>query len=198
MRCASRRRSTATPCVRPARYGGSSRARTPCAAGLEVGGRSGTHRAAQHRQGAVDLVGPGGGRTPGGRWRGDVPVPLAAGVRPSGPLAVAARDGLGGRERWEHGDDSPDRGAFVEWTSPPGTTVLRIVEFSIFPHLNHEGWSENTMAAAERWAADIAVRHTPSTTRRRSGWPTVPSRWSPKGGGSCSPHSRAGSHASTS
>ena len=47
--------------------------------------------------------------------------------------------------------------AFVEWTSPTGDdSTLGIVDFSIFPHLGHEGWPENTMAAAERWAADIA------------------------------------------
>jgi dipeptidase E len=46
---------------------------------------------------------------------------------------------------------------FVEWTAPTGgDSTLGVVEFSIFPHLDYPGWSENTMAAAERWAADIA------------------------------------------
>ena len=31
-----------------------------------------------------------------------------------------------------------------------------VVDLSIFPHLGHELMSENTMAEAERWAADIA------------------------------------------
>jgi dipeptidase E len=46
---------------------------------------------------------------------------------------------------------------FVEWTSPTGNdSTLGVVEFSIFPHLGHELMPGNTMAAAERWAADIA------------------------------------------
>ena len=46
---------------------------------------------------------------------------------------------------------------FVKWTPPTGDdSTLGVVEFSIFPHLDYEGWSENTMAEAERWAADIA------------------------------------------
>jgi dipeptidase E len=46
---------------------------------------------------------------------------------------------------------------FVEWASPTGDdSTLGIVDFSIFPHLDYEGWASNTMAQAERWAADIA------------------------------------------
>jgi dipeptidase E len=46
---------------------------------------------------------------------------------------------------------------FVKWTPPTGDdSTLGVVEFSIFPHLDYEGWSDNTMAEAERWAADIA------------------------------------------
>ena len=46
--------------------------------------------------------------------------------------------------------------AFVKWTPPTGDdSTLGVVDFSIFPHLNYEGWPENTMAEAERWAADI-------------------------------------------
>jgi dipeptidase E len=43
---------------------------------------------------------------------------------------------------------------FVEWPSAPDDTTLGVVDFSIFPHL--DGFPENTMANAERWAADIA------------------------------------------
>jgi dipeptidase E len=32
---------------------------------------------------------------------------------------------------------------------------LGIVDFSIFPHLGHELMPENTMDAAERWAANL-------------------------------------------
>ena len=45
---------------------------------------------------------------------------------------------------------------FVGWTpSTVGDSTLGIVDFSIFPHLDHELLPENTMAKAERWAADI-------------------------------------------
>lgn len=47
--------------------------------------------------------------------------------------------------------------AFVE-TKPPITgddRGLGLVDFSIFPHLDYPGFTENTMAHAERWAADI-------------------------------------------
>ncbi len=46
---------------------------------------------------------------------------------------------------------------FVSWTPPTGDdSTLGIVDFSIFPHLDHEAMPDNTMANAERWAADIA------------------------------------------
>jgi dipeptidase E len=46
---------------------------------------------------------------------------------------------------------------FVEWTPPTGSDhTLGVVDFSIFPHLGHELMPGNTMAKAERWAADIA------------------------------------------
>jgi dipeptidase E len=45
---------------------------------------------------------------------------------------------------------------FVNWTPPDGSdTTLGVVDFSIFPHLGHELMPENTLAEAERWAADI-------------------------------------------
>jgi dipeptidase E len=45
---------------------------------------------------------------------------------------------------------------FVNWKPPTGgDTTLGIVDFSIFPHLGHELMPENTMDAAERWAADL-------------------------------------------
>jgi len=46
---------------------------------------------------------------------------------------------------------------FVE--SKPSITgddlTLGVVDFSIFPHLDHPDLPENTMAAAEKWAADL-------------------------------------------
>ncbi|MBH0162848.1 MULTISPECIES: Type 1 glutamine amidotransferase-like domain-containing protein [Fictibacillus] len=45
---------------------------------------------------------------------------------------------------------------FVGWTPPSGEDqALGFVDFSIFPHVDHEMLPENTMAAAEQWAAEI-------------------------------------------
>ncbi|MCK9793054.1 Type 1 glutamine amidotransferase-like domain-containing protein [Isoptericola sp. 4D.3] len=45
---------------------------------------------------------------------------------------------------------------FVEWTPPAGDdATLGVVDFSIFPHLDHPMLPYNTLAAAERWADDI-------------------------------------------
>ena len=45
---------------------------------------------------------------------------------------------------------------FVGWTPPTGgDDALGIVDFSIFPHLDHELLPDNSMAGAERWAADL-------------------------------------------
>ena len=46
---------------------------------------------------------------------------------------------------------------FVSWKSPTGgDETLGLVDFSIFPHLDHELMPQNTMADAERWAAAIS------------------------------------------
>ncbi|MFN8487750.1 MAG: Type 1 glutamine amidotransferase-like domain-containing protein [Caldilineaceae bacterium] len=46
---------------------------------------------------------------------------------------------------------------FVSWRPPTGgDSTLGFVDFSIFPHLDHELMPQNTMAQAERWATDIA------------------------------------------
>ena len=43
---------------------------------------------------------------------------------------------------------------FVSWTPPSGgDETLGMVDFAMFPHLDHELLPYNTMAAAERWAA---------------------------------------------
>ncbi len=42
---------------------------------------------------------------------------------------------------------------FVEWPSAPDDQTLGFVNFSIFPHL--DAFPTNTLADAERWAADI-------------------------------------------
>ncbi len=43
---------------------------------------------------------------------------------------------------------------FAHWSDDD--RALGLVDFSIFPHLNYPGWDENTLAEAERWAAEIA------------------------------------------
>jgi len=46
---------------------------------------------------------------------------------------------------------------FVVWRPPAGgDRTLGIVDFSIFPHVDHQDLPENTMADAEKWAAEIA------------------------------------------
>ncbi len=48
--------------------------------------------------------------------------------------------------------------AFVGWKlGTEGDRALGVVDFSIFPHLDYPGFTENTMAHAERWAAEIGV-----------------------------------------
>jgi dipeptidase E len=44
--------------------------------------------------------------------------------------------------------------SFVEWESAPDDRTLGVVDFSIFPHL--DVFPQNSMADAERWAAEIA------------------------------------------
>lgn len=47
---------------------------------------------------------------------------------------------------------------FVGWTPPTGgDETLGLVDFAIFPHLDHEMLPENTMADAEKWAAGMRV-----------------------------------------
>jgi dipeptidase E len=47
---------------------------------------------------------------------------------------------------------------FVGWKAPTGDdSALGIVDFSIFPHVDHEDLPENTMADAERWAGGLGV-----------------------------------------
>jgi dipeptidase E len=45
---------------------------------------------------------------------------------------------------------------FISWTPPSGVDeALGVVDFSIFPHLDHERMPENSMANAEQWAAKL-------------------------------------------
>jgi dipeptidase E len=48
--------------------------------------------------------------------------------------------------------------AFVEWQSPTGgDETLGLVDFAIFPHLDHPDLPDNKMVNAERWAEGIAM-----------------------------------------
>jgi dipeptidase E len=45
---------------------------------------------------------------------------------------------------------------FIQWRPADGRDEgLGVVDFSIFPHVDHPELTENTMAAAERWAAEL-------------------------------------------
>ena len=46
---------------------------------------------------------------------------------------------------------------FIQWRPPDGADRgLGLVDFSIFPHVDHVDLPENTMADAERWAAGVS------------------------------------------
>jgi dipeptidase E len=47
---------------------------------------------------------------------------------------------------------------FVGWKPPTGgDSTLGLVEFAMFPHLDHENMPDNSMAGAEKWAAGMPV-----------------------------------------
>jgi len=46
---------------------------------------------------------------------------------------------------------------FVSWSRADSDRTLGVVNFSIFPHLDHQNMPENSMANAEKWAAGIPV-----------------------------------------
>ena len=107
--------------------------------------------------GAVGHPGQGDRRPAGRRWRCPVPEPLDA---QSGlaELLPSLRDtvyvGLSAGSMVltpRIGED------FVYWKPPTGDdATLGFVDFSIFPHLDHEDLPDNTMANAGRWAAGSA------------------------------------------
>jgi dipeptidase E len=46
---------------------------------------------------------------------------------------------------------------FIQWQPPDAADkALGVVDFSIFPHVDHPDLPENTMADAERWAAGLS------------------------------------------
>ena len=47
---------------------------------------------------------------------------------------------------------------FVGWTPPSGgDETLGLVDFAMFPHLDHEMLPDNSMAGAAKWAAGMQV-----------------------------------------
>lgn len=47
---------------------------------------------------------------------------------------------------------------FTSWPAPGGgDTTLGVVDFAIFPHLDHPALPENTMKDAEEWAAKMSI-----------------------------------------
>jgi dipeptidase E len=47
---------------------------------------------------------------------------------------------------------------FVGWKPPAGgDRALGLVDFAMFPHLDHEDLPDNSMANAEKWAASVPV-----------------------------------------
>jgi len=53
---------------------------------------------------------------------------------------------------------APSIGAdFVSWSRADSDRTLGVVDFAIFPHLDHERFPENSMVGAEKWAASMPV-----------------------------------------
>jgi len=54
---------------------------------------------------------------------------------------------------------TPTVGSDFFWWKPPtgGVETLGLVDFSIFPHLDHPALPDNSMAHAEKWAAGMTV-----------------------------------------
>jgi dipeptidase E len=47
---------------------------------------------------------------------------------------------------------------FVRWSPPTGgDRALGMVDFAMFPHLDHEAMPDNSLANAEKWAASVPV-----------------------------------------
>ena len=75
---------------------------------------------------------------------------------------------------------------FVGWKPPTGgDSTLGIVDFSIFPHLDHESCRRTPWPTQKNGRPASRVRRTRSTIRPPSKWSTAPSKSSPRGTGSC-------------
>ena len=127
-------------------------------AGLEVLGSAGAHRPAQHRR---DRWVPTVRETDVLLVNGGDPMYLGHWMRESGlaDLLPSLREtvyvGLSAGSMVMTPRIGQD---FVRWTPPTGgDETLGLVDFSIFPHLDHEDMPDNSMAGAERWAAGLSV-----------------------------------------
>ena len=125
-------------------------------AGLEVLGRAGADRAAQHRR---RTLGSPGQETDVLLVAGGDALYLCHWMRQSGladllpSLGETVWVGLSAGSMVMTPRIGED---FVGWKPPTGgDETLGIVDFSIFPHLAHEDMPGNSMAEAERWAAGI-------------------------------------------
>ena len=77
---------------------------------------------------------------------------------------------------------------FVGWKPPAGgDSTLGVVDFSIFPHVDHGTAGEHHGRRRGMGGRASRARRTRSTTRPPSRWPTAPSKSSPRGTGDCSP-----------
>ena len=161
-------------------------------------------------------TGPRDGRPAGGRRRSPVSLLLDAAIRTGRPLAVAAaRDGLCGTERREHGGERHLGETYLDPPRIAGTAGMRsrrkiscsphpgeisrllvtahgvgLVDFALIPHLDHRITPDNSLANAEKWAAGRYRRpcqRTRLTIRPPYKSLMAPSTSSPRGTGSCLP-----------
>jgi hypothetical protein len=66
------------------------------------------------------------------------------------------------------------------------TDTLGLVDFAMFPHLDHEMLPHNSMADAEKWAASMRVPGYAIDDETAIKVVDGPSKLSPKGTGNCS------------
>src|SRR6185295_9875816 len=126
---------------------------------LEVTGSARTHRAAEHREVDLDRRGRGDGRPSRGRWRPPLPVLLERAVGTGRPVALLSNMVWVGVSAGSLVMGPQVGQGFV--SGSPVTTgddrALGLVDFAMFPHLNHEAMPDHSMAAAELWAARLPV-----------------------------------------
>ena len=137
--------------------------------GLEVPGSAGAHRTAQHRERRwttavqeTDVLLVGGGD----------PLYLCYWMQQSGlaDLLPSLRETVWVGVSAGSMVMAPNVGEeFVYWSPPTGgDEALGLVDFAMFPHLDHEAMPDHAMANAEKWAAGCRCRGTRLTTRPRS------------------------------